>query len=319
MDRRHLTHFLAVVEHGGISGAARKLRVSQPAVSQTIKDLERDLGTRLFHREPRLTLTPAGRALVGPARRILRSFESARAAVHEVDDLATGRLDIAVVPGLGLDPVVPLVTRFRTRHPGVLVALHEAAYGPDGFEALRRADAELLVSDHPAPYAKHEAVPLGLQELFAVFPPHTEGLPDRPLRVADVVRHPWVAQLPHRSQLGVWFASVVAAERLPPPTVVVETAHRDTIVPLVLAGAGMALLPAPVAAAAKRHGAQVRPLAFNLPNPCHLFHRRGPLTSAALAFVALAQDAVPPGAGRPSAATNGSRSSGGPGGAGGAG
>ncbi|MEV6195454.1 LysR family transcriptional regulator, partial [Streptomyces sp. NPDC051920] len=268
MDRRHLAHFLAVVENEGISGAARKLQVSQPAVSQTIKDLERDLDTLLFRREPRLVLTPSGRALVGPARRILRSFESARAAVHGVDHLATGRLDIAVVTGFGLDPVVPLVTRFRARHPGVLVALHDAAYGPDGFEALRRAEAELLVSDHPAPFPKHEAVPLALQELFAVFPPRTEGLPDRPLGVAELLEHPLVRGLPHRSELGVWFDSVVAAERLPPPTVVVETAHRDTIVPLVLAGAGMALLPAPVAAVARRHGAQVRPLAFSLPLTC---------------------------------------------------
>ncbi|MEV6198302.1 hypothetical protein AB0M19_38660, partial [Streptomyces sp. NPDC051920] len=65
---------------------------------------------------------------------------------------------------------------------------------------------------------------------------------------------------------------------------------------------GMALLPAPVAAVARRHGAQVRPLAFSLPLTCNLFHRRGPLTPAALAFVALAQDAVPPGAGRPAPA-----------------
>lgn len=299
MDRRHFTYFLAVVESGSISEAARQLHISQPAVSQSIKELERELRTPLFQRGPKLTLTTAGRALVGPARRTLRSFDAARAAVQEVDHLATGRLDLAVVQGFAVDPVVPLVTRFQNRHPGVQVSVHETVSGPDGFESLRRADAELLVSDHPAPYPKHESVPLAVEELWAVFPPQTEDLPDRPLEVAELLGHRFVQGLPRQTELRVWFAAVVAAERLPPPTVVVETAHRDAIVPLVMAGAGLTLLPAPAARAAKRLGAQVRPLAFTFPRPCFLYHRRGPLSPAALAFVAMAADAAPPGAGRP--------------------
>ncbi|MFE5797128.1 LysR family transcriptional regulator [Streptomyces sp. NPDC056503] len=298
MDRRHFTYFLAVVESGSISEAARQMHISQPAVSQSIKELERDLRTQLFRRGPRLTLTPAGRALVGPARRTLRSFEAAHAAVEEVDHLATGRLDLAVVQGFAVDPVVPLVTRFQSRHPGVQVGVHETVSGSDGFEALRRAEAELLVSDYPAPYPKHEAVQIGVQELWAVFPPQTDGLPDRPLRVAELMEHGFVLGLPRHSELRVWFAAVAAAERLPPPTVVVETAHRDAIVPLVLAGAGLTLLPAPAARAAKRLGAQIRPLAFTFPRPCFLYHRRGPLSPAALAFVSMAVAAAPPGAGR---------------------
>ncbi|WP_329204681.1 LysR family transcriptional regulator [Streptomyces sp. NBC_00683] len=299
MDRRHFTYFLAVVESGSISEAARQLHISQPAVSQSIKELERDMRTQLFKRGPRLTLTPAGRALVGPARRTLRSFEAARAAVEEIDHLATGRLDLAVVQGFAVDPVVPLVTRFQARYPGVQVGVHETVSGPDGFEALRRAEAELLVSDYPAPYPKHESVQIGVEELWAVFPPQTEDLPDRPLKVAELLAHRFVQGLPRHSELRVWFAAVAAAERLPPPTVVVETAHRDAIVPLVLAGAGLTLLPAPAARAAKRLGAQVRPLAFTFPRPCFLYHRRGPLSPAALAFVSMAAAAAPPGAGHP--------------------
>ncbi|WP_405904141.1 LysR family transcriptional regulator [Streptomyces sp. NBC_00656] len=301
MDRRHFTYFLAVVESNSISEAARQLHISQPAISQSIKELEREFRTPLFHRGPRLTLTAAGRALVGPARRTLRSFESARAAVEEIDHLATGRLDLAVVQGFAVDPVVPLVTRFRARYPGLHISVHEAPSGPDGFEVLRRAEAELLVSDHPAPYPKHEAVGLAVEEMLVVFPPQTEDLPDGPMHVAELREHRMLQGLPRHSEMSVWFTSVLAAERLPPPSIVVETAHRDAIVPLVLSGAGAAVLPAPVARAAKRLGAQVRALAITFPRPCFLYHRTGPLAPASLAFVAMAADAAPPGAGRPGA------------------
>ncbi|MFH8735185.1 LysR family transcriptional regulator [Streptomyces sp. NPDC017964] len=290
MDRRHLQYFLAVVEAGSISAAARKLRISQPAVSQSIKELEHDLGSPLFQRGHRLSLTHAGRALVGPARRTLSSFEVARAAVQEVDHLATGRVDLAVVAAYAVDPVLPLVRRFRARYPGVRIAIHEGPAGEEGFGALRRAEAELLVTDHPAPYAKHEAVRLALQPMQAVFPPGTENLPEGPVTLRTVVTHDYVQGLPEQSAMRVWFAAALAAEQLPPPPVVVETAHRDAIIPLVLAGAGATLLPAPAARTAQRLGAHVRPLAFPFTRSCFLYHRRGPLSPAALALVSLAAD-----------------------------
>jgi DNA-binding transcriptional LysR family regulator len=300
MDRRHFTYFLAVVDCESISAAARQLHISQPAISSAIKELERELRVRLFQRGRRLTLTPAGRALVGPARRTLRSFDSARAAVEEVDQLASGRLNLAVVPGYAVDPVVRLVTRFQARYPGVTVGVREAMHGVDSFEPLRRAEAELLVSDYPAPYPKHEAVPLSMEEPWAVLPPMADNIPDRPLRMTELLEHRFVQGLPHQSETRTWFAAALAAERLPPPTVVVETAHRDAIVPLVLAGAGLSLLPAVEARAAKRLGAQIRPLAFTFPVHCFLYHRRGPLSPAALAFVSMAADDVaPPDPGRP--------------------
>lgn len=297
MDRRHLTYFLAVVEAGSISAAARQLHISPPAISQSIKELERDLQVQVFQRGARLTLSPAGRTLVGPARRALRAFEAVRDAVADVDQLVSGRLDIAVVPGLAVNPVVPLVTRFQARHPGVSVGVHEAAQGVDSFDSLRRAEAELLVSNYQAPYVKHAAVPLAVEEVWAVMPPTADNVPDRPMGVADLLEFRFIQGLPRHSEARVGFVSALAAEQLSPPTIVVETAHRDTIVPFVLAGAGLALLPTSEARAAERLGAQIRPITFDLPHPCFLYHRHGPLSPAALAFVSMAADAAPPGPG----------------------
>src|SRR5579863_9688645 len=70
LDIRRLSLFLAVVEHDGFTRAAQAVHISQPALSQAIAELEAELGGPLFHRLGRtVTLTDAGTALVGPARR----------------------------------------------------------------------------------------------------------------------------------------------------------------------------------------------------------------------------------------------------------
>ncbi len=78
MDLRRLGLFLAVVDEGGMTRAAEAQHVSQPSVSQAVRELEAELGTALFHRVGRgLVLTPAGEALVAPARQALRDVETA--------------------------------------------------------------------------------------------------------------------------------------------------------------------------------------------------------------------------------------------------
>ncbi|MCM2393886.1 LysR family transcriptional regulator, partial [Streptomyces albipurpureus] len=204
MERRHLEYFIAVVDAGSISGAARRMHLSQPAVSQGLKELERELRTPLVQRGRTATLTPAGRALVAPARRVLRAFDSARAATEQIDDLASGVLDIAVAPLFSTD-AVPLIRRFRERHPGVRVRLHEAAPGAEGFQTLRRAEAELLICGQPAPHPKHRAVRLPNTRMMAVFPPGTEGLPEGDLSMEELVRHDFVLTLAQESAIRVWF------------------------------------------------------------------------------------------------------------------
>ena len=89
MDLRRLRLFLAVVDQGGMTRAAEAEFVSQPSVSQAIRELEHELGTDLFDRVGRqVILTPAGEALVGPARQALRDVETGRAAVAAVAGLA---------------------------------------------------------------------------------------------------------------------------------------------------------------------------------------------------------------------------------------
>ena len=124
MDVRQLGAVVAVVDHGTVTAAAQALHVSQPALSQTIRGLEAELGTPVFHRiGRRMVLTPAGEELVGPARQVLRDVETVRARVAAVAGLRRGHLDLVSLPTLAVDPASALVGRFRADHPEVTVRL----------------------------------------------------------------------------------------------------------------------------------------------------------------------------------------------------
>src|SRR3984957_15463966 len=87
MEVRQVEYFLAVVEHRGINGAATALGVTQPTVSQAIREFERGLGAELFHRLGRgMVLSAAGRSIVGPARQILRDITSVPYVVSSTPD-----------------------------------------------------------------------------------------------------------------------------------------------------------------------------------------------------------------------------------------
>src|SRR4051812_32600164 len=124
MDLRRLRLFLAVVDGGGMTRAAEAEHVSQPSVSQAVRELESELDALLFHRVGRgLVLTTAGEALVEPARQVLRDVETGRAAVEAVAGLTAGRLDLVALPTPAADPVAPLLGAFRGQHPRIHIAL----------------------------------------------------------------------------------------------------------------------------------------------------------------------------------------------------
>ena len=148
MDSRKLAHFVAVVDHGGFTAASRAVFVSQPALSSAVKDLEAELGVELFTRiGHRVTLTPAGSALLEPARRVLRDLETARAAVAEVAGVLAGSLSLASLPTLAADPMAGMVGEFRRHHQGVRVDLAAPEDSDDLFALVESGTCELGLTD----------------------------------------------------------------------------------------------------------------------------------------------------------------------------
>src|SRR5579862_6061512 len=294
IDERRLRYFLAIVDAGTLTAAAARLRVAQPSLSQALRAFERELGAELFHRVGRgLALTDAGRALVGPARQALLALDDARGAVREVSELRAGTLEIVALATLAADPLAALAGAFRRAHPQLTVRIAVAESSAGASRMVAEGAAELGVVHLPAAREELAVSALGAQELVFVLPPHAEPSA-APLSAAELRAVPLVVTPPGTSIRELLEHAFERAGIV--PQIAVETGAREAIVPLVLAGAGAALLPEALAREAQRRGARLRHARPALTRRIGLIRRAGPSSPAARAFAALAASAVRPAA-----------------------
>jgi LysR family transcriptional regulator, carnitine catabolism transcriptional activator len=285
MELRQIEYVVAVADHGGFTRAAHALHVSQPSLSGGVATLERELGVSLFHRlGRRVALTSAGDAFIAPARRLLRESSAIRDAVAGVADLVSGTLDLVSLPTLAAEPLAPLVGAFRAGHPGVLVRVAEPEDRRDLKAMVLDGRAELGFTDLGDLGHDVVARPLRRQQLWVACPPGT-GVPRRQaVTIRWLAARPLVTTRVGTSTRDLLDAAFVRADA--EPVVAVETGHREAIVPLVLAGAGCALLPEPVARDAAARGAVIARLEPALTRTIGIIHRDAPLSPAARAFLA---------------------------------
>ena len=285
MDLRRLEMFVAVVDEGGMTAAAAAVHVSQPALSQAIRGLEAELGTALFDRVGRgVRLTAAGEALLEPARQALRDVQTAEAVVRAVRGLDAGRLSLGCLRTLANEPTAPLVGRFRAAHPAVVVRLADPDDPADLLGMVRAGDVELAITERPRVRTGLAVDDLAVQELVAVLPPGTRSIDD-PVPLRLLAERPLIATPPGTSSRRLLDEALAKAGR--EPNVAVETAQREAILPLVLAGAGSALVPASVAETARRLGATVVACRPPITRAVVLLRREGPLSPAADRFRSL--------------------------------
>jgi LysR family cyn operon transcriptional activator len=121
---RQAHYLLAVADHGSFTRAAAELHISQPALSQRIRDLEEELGTQLFDRSGRaIKPTDAGRTYIEHVRRALRELNAGRRAMQDVENVEGGTLRLAFLPLFTTHLVGPLMQEFYKRHPTVFVTI----------------------------------------------------------------------------------------------------------------------------------------------------------------------------------------------------
>lgn len=126
MFLRHLRYLLAVADHGGFTRAAEALHVSQPTLSQQIRQLEETLGVNLFDRTSRTVKpTDAGEAYIECARRVLVELEAGKRALHDVKDLSRGNLRLAMTPTFMAYLAGPLVRDYVARYPNIHLQIFE--------------------------------------------------------------------------------------------------------------------------------------------------------------------------------------------------
>jgi LysR family carnitine catabolism transcriptional activator len=286
VDRRQLEYFLEVADHLSFTLASHALHIAQPSLSQAIKVFERELGVQLFHRLPQgVCLTTAGEALVGPARQALRDFDAAQAAVVNVADLTTGRLDIAAHPSVVISPLAEIVARFHARVPGVSLRVENADQGD--LDSLRTGDAELAMTVAPANGTDLTVIEFPPDEVLVALPPSSDRAQGSTLPAQELGRMNLIAITAGKELMTQILSDVGVTPRFS-----VEMVHRDGVIPFVVGGAGAALIPAGHALDARVRGAVVCRVDPPLKRQVVLAHRRTGLTPAATVFVEVVRDCI---------------------------
>ncbi len=126
---RSLRYLLAIAEHRSFTRAADALCISQPALSQQIKQLEESLDVQLLDRSGRIVrLTDAGEVYIRYARRALVELDAGKRAIHQLQDMSRGSLQLAVTP-ITEFLAAPILESFSSRYPGVAVTTLEMSQG----------------------------------------------------------------------------------------------------------------------------------------------------------------------------------------------
>jgi DNA-binding transcriptional LysR family regulator len=286
MELRHLRYFASVADYLSYSEASRHLHVAQPAISQTILDLEEEIGAKLFVRNKRsVQLTAAGTAFFGEAENILKRSDEAkrvaqRAARGEVGSLRIGFITSAMAP------IFPLVVQtYSRRYPEVELQLHHLTAGAllaafdqkmidlslsRALPAERRSnfEEELVYTDH-------------LEALF----PHKHPLAkEKKIKLEQLASEPFV--LVHRAEAPSFFDQIVESCRRAgfSPNIRYQPDRVSTVFVLVECGLGVSLVPSDVRGF-ERPKTIRRPLSAEYPLPLYVAWPRGSQSPTREAFL----------------------------------
>src|ERR1700674_3656745 len=245
MELRHLRYFVTVAEELHFGRAALRLHLSQPPLSMQIKALESEIGTRLLERSRRkVELTPAGALFLRDAREILGRVEQATAAAQRAGRGEVGELTIGFISIADYN-VLPLVlSEFRAPYPGGRLNLGEATTDALLRDlAEQRVDVGFVLS--PVQDDRLDTVPLLRGALVAALPErHPLARGRGPLSLARLADTPFIL-FPRHMAPGLYDDVVSFCRRAGfSPRVEQEAVQMQTIISLVSAGLGVALIPA---------------------------------------------------------------------------
>lgn len=246
INLRHLRVFAAVVDEGGFTRAAASLRLTQPAISKSINELERQLHLRLLDRDGRtLALTAAGRALHARARELFGVEKLAEQELRELRGLKRGALRIAATPTLANYMLADALGRFRRRHPRVPVRVVTGRESEIA-RALLESRVDLAFVEHRASDPRLEARVLHSEDVVVVAEPHHALAGGQTVDVAALADDTFLVGGP-RSSSRVLAARALAAYGIRLRNAL-QVGGTEAIKRAAAAGLGLAVLPRAVAA-----------------------------------------------------------------------
>ena len=244
MEHRKLRYFLAVAEELHFGRAARRLNISQPPLSIQIRALEDELGTPLFLRDRRnVALTEAGRVLLVEAHRILAQLDHARTAVQRVGRGEAGQLAIGFITLVEYNVLPGLLGEFRRRYPDISLKLRVVMSDQQLAELESELlDVGLLTAPGNRPSLQHQLV-WRERLILAVPVTHRLARSASPISIRSLAHEAFV-MFP-RSFAPALYDDVLRFCRNGGFSLRVaqEAEQSQTIISLVSAGLGLAILP----------------------------------------------------------------------------
>lgn len=170
MHSKQLHYFITTVNHGSIAAAARTLEIAQPAISQQLSNLEREVKTTLFNRSfSGVSLTPAGEVFLKHAEKLVAQIDAAKVALEAFESNKHREVKIGMLPSIGNVLSLPLLTEITKNHHGLKVEISTGpSYAVNDWLASNQVDIALTY--HQAVDTKFMATtPLIQEEMHLVF------------------------------------------------------------------------------------------------------------------------------------------------------
>ncbi|CAD6523670.1 LysR substrate-binding domain-containing protein [Paraburkholderia sabiae] len=291
MELRALRYFVEVVRQQSFTVAAEQMFVTQPTISKMVKALEDEIGSPLLLRDGRqMVLTDAGRIVYQRGQDVIAAYAQLQAELNDLDKLGRGELTIGIPP-MGGSLFTPAIAAFRQRYPKVELKLFE-----QGSKAIEAAliSGELELGGVLQPVDDMiDVLPMTRQVLWLVarHGSRWDALQEVPL--ADLAQEPFVFYGESLALNDVVLTACRTAGFA--PTIVGRSGHWDFMAALVLAGVGIALLPAPYCRRLDAAQFTCRPVvAPEIPWEMAIgWRRNGYLSHAARAWLEVARETLP--------------------------
>ncbi|WP_104128292.1 LysR substrate-binding domain-containing protein [Cryobacterium sp. Y57] len=242
MEFKHLVGFLAIAEELHFGRAAARLHMAQPALSQQIRQLEKQLGVELFHRNTRsVTLSEAGHALLQPARQVLADVDIAiRAAVLGESEIV-GRVVIGFAGASSHNALPKLARAVRAEQPGIDMILQGQTYSGAALTAINGRHIDIGFCRLPVMDTAIATRTYGYERLLVALPSDHRLAERSIIDVADLALEPFVT-FPGTQGSAVRDALMrVTMDAGFNPRIIQEAPDSYTILGLVAAGVGVTI------------------------------------------------------------------------------
>src|SRR3954452_17235701 len=241
MNLRALECFVAVVDEGSFTRAARLIGISQPSLSQHTRSLETELDGPVFSRLPRgVALTPAGRTLLPEARIAVRAVERGLRGARSTLAVEGGELEIATVLSLAVGVLPRHIGVWHELYPNVSIRLHEFRHRSLLEDAVEQGIADFALGPVPVRPWEGPLETVGWEEFVLVTPPRDDLAARQSVRLEELHDREWVLYHPDHGLAGIVETLCRGAGFAPRGTV--RTSQAEGAVLLAAAGLGIAVV-----------------------------------------------------------------------------